>query len=97
MRRSVPGRALAVLVFLVLLLLPSLALAQPRRESERKAPAERTEQAGFLLRLWSRLTHLWGEEGSILDPDGLKTRTGAPGGGAAPTGDAGSILDPDGG
>jgi hypothetical protein len=97
MRRSVPGRALAVLVFLALLILPSLALAQPWRETERKAPAERTVEAGLLARLWSRLAHHWGEAGSILDPDGLKTQTGAPGGGAAPSGDAGSGLDPNGG
>jgi len=47
-------------------------------------------EAGLLARLWSRLAHLWGEAGSILDPDGLKTQAGAPGGGAAPTGDEGS-------
>ncbi|HZF09793.1 MAG TPA: hypothetical protein VFE33_13465 [Thermoanaerobaculia bacterium] len=78
MRRSVPGRALVALVLLALLLLPPIALAQPRRAAERKAPAERTMEAGLFLRLWSRWTHLWGQEGSGLDPNGLKTQAGTP-------------------
>jgi hypothetical protein len=40
-----------------------------------------------LSQLWSFLSFLWSETGSILDPDG----------GPKPTaGDTGSILDPDG-
>jgi len=97
MRRSVPGRALAALVLLALLLLPSIALAQPRKTSERKAPAARTAEVGFFLRLWSRWTHLWGQEGSGLDPNGLKPQAGTPaGGGASASGEEGSGLDPDG-
>lgn len=96
MRRSVPDRALAALVLLTILAFPSIASAQERHVPERRAPSKRTVLAGFLARLSNTWTHLWGQAGSILDPNG-RTLTGTPGGqGATPTGDAGSGLDPNG-
>ena len=107
MRRSVPGRALAVLALLAILLAPAIASAQHRQALPRKVPAERTAlprkvpaertaTVGALASLWSAWTHLWSQEGSGLDPNG-KTLTGTPGGpGASPAGDAGSGLDPNG-
>ena len=94
MRRIAPGRALAVLVLLVL---PSMALAQPSQAHERRVPAERNVEAGLFARLWSAWAHLWSQEGSGLDPEGLKPQVSNPGGsGASPFGDTGSGLDPDG-
>ena len=97
MRRSVPGRALAALALLAVLTLPSIASAQPRPSVQRRTSAERAVKAGPLARLWSTWTHLWGKEGSILDPNGRSPQAGTPGGGvAAPAADEGSGLDPNG-
>ena len=43
-----------------------------------------------LAQLWSFLSFLWSENGSILDPDGGPRPI------AGSSGDNGSILDPDG-
>src|SRR5437763_17090019 len=96
MRRSVPGRALAALALLAVLALPSIAFPQPRPPLPRRAPAERTIKIGLLASLWNTWSHLWGEAGSGLDPNGRPQAGTSGGGGAAPAGDAGSGLDPDG-
>ncbi len=99
MRRSVAGRALAALVLLAALALPSTASPQTRPAAGKKAPAVavRTAEAGLFHRLWSLLTPIWGATGSGLDPDGRGTPTGTPANGtASPAGDTGSGLDPNG-
>lgn len=94
-RIPVPVLALIVLSFLS----PRLSMALPQGEAGPSA-AERHETArGRLSQLWSLLSALWAENGSILDPNG--TPGGASSGsGAEPdagsSGDNGSILDPDG-
>ena len=95
MRSSIPGRVLAVLALLTILGFPSIVSARPRQASARQAKRA-IQAAGFLVRLSITWTHLWGDEGSILDPNG-RTRTGTTGGrGAYPAGDEGSGLDPNG-
>ncbi len=97
MRRSISGRALAALALVVALALPGSALAAPRQSARQRTPAERAQNAGLFARIWSTWSHLWGGEGTILDPDGRRTQAGTNGSvGASPTGDAGTILDPDG-
>jgi hypothetical protein len=84
------------LVLVALLALsPAVATAQPQGIL---SAAERPETAsGLFSQLWSLLSALWSENGSILDPNGAGATTGS---GAEPdaatTGDTGSLLDPDG-
>jgi hypothetical protein len=94
MRRSVPGRALAALALLTILVPPSIASAQQRQVPERRASSEHAVQVGLLARLSTLWTHLWGQARSILDPNG-RTLAGTPGGhGTSPASEEG--LDPDG-
>lgn len=96
MRRSLPGRNFAALALLSVLVLPSIAIAQPHPVPRKKASAQRIAETGGLAHLWSAWIHLWGQSGSGLDPDG-GAPTGNPGSrGASPTGETGSGLDPDG-
>ncbi len=96
MHRFHPGRALAGLALLTVLALPSIAATQPHPASPRKAPAQRTAAAGGLAHLWSTWVHLWGQEGSGLDPNGGAPTGNSGGRGALPAGDTGAGLDPNG-
>ena len=84
MRRSIPGRILAVLALIAILGLPSVAFAQSHQALPRRAPAERIGEAGLFPRLWNALIHLWSQEGSGLDPDGRKPAGTPVGVGSAP-------------
>jgi hypothetical protein len=93
-RLLVPALALIALGFLV----PTLATALPQGEAVLSA-AERPEAApGRLSQLWSLLSVLWSENGSILEPNGAHAGPTS-GSGTAPnesTGDTGAGLEPNG-
>jgi hypothetical protein len=93
-----PTRPLVLTLALVALLAlsPATATAQsPGRHT--LSSAEHSEPTLGLSQLWSLLSALWSETGSLLDPNGAGATTGS---GAEPdaatTGDTGSLLDPDG-
>jgi len=86
--RVSPATTFAVLT------LPSIAFAETRQAPAQRAPAERSAEARLFPRLGTTLNHLWGQEGSILDPNGAKS-AGTPGKRPSVAGDAGSGLDPD--
>lgn len=93
-RLLVPALTLIALAFL----LPPLATALPRGETILSA-AERPEATpGLLSQLWSLLSPLWDENGSILNLKGVPSPT--PGLPTEPdavnSGDNGSGLDPNG-
>jgi hypothetical protein len=76
------SKRLFVVLLALILLLPTLAAAQPT--------AERSEAGrGLLAQLRDLLSVLWAENGSGLDPDGAHITSGS-------TGDTGSVLEPDG-
>jgi hypothetical protein len=80
-------------------LLPTLVRALPSRDAVLSAAEHQEAASGRLSQLWSLLSALWSETGSILDPNG--TAAGASSGsgaepGAANSADNGSGLDPDG-
>jgi hypothetical protein len=76
-----PKRLFVILLALILLL-PTLAAAQPT--------AERSEAGrGLLAQLRDLLSVLWAENGSGLEPNGAHITSGT-------SGDTGSGLDPDG-
>jgi hypothetical protein len=90
-RLLVPTLALIALV----LLLPTLATAQPQREALR-SPAEHTAAVPSLFaEIRSFLSILWAENGSVLEPDGRSSAVGSETN-TATTGDNGSVLEPDG-
>jgi hypothetical protein len=95
-RFLVPAFALIAFGFLV----PALAQALPLGGADLSA-AERHEATtpGRLFQLWSLLSALWAETGSILDPDGSPAGTSPGAGAEANTGSAGDNgpgLDPNG-
>jgi hypothetical protein len=99
MRRFVPGRAFTALALLTVLALPAVptaAAATAHRVLPRKAPVQRTVEAGGLAHLWNTWIQLWGKSGAGLDPNGGAPTGGSGSHGASPAGDTGSGLDPDG-
>jgi len=86
-RLLVPTLALIALAFLF----PALATALPQGEEAILSVAECQEGSpGRLSQLWSLLSSLWAETGSILEPNGEPKPT------AGSSGDTGSILEPNG-
>jgi hypothetical protein len=94
------ARALAFSLLILILLYPALAVAQPHPGQAVFSAAERHYDAPTLLfKIRSLLSVLWGETGSILDPNGSGPGSGSGSGtvpNAAGTGDTGSGLDPNG-
>jgi hypothetical protein len=93
-RLLIPALALITLGFLF----PALARALPVGDAALSV-AERHEAApGRLFQLWSLLSALWSENGSILEPNGAHAGSTL-GSGTAPnasTGDTGAGLEPNG-
>jgi hypothetical protein len=85
-RLLVPTLALIALGFLV----PALARALPLGDAVLSATEHHEAAPSRLSQLWSLLSALWAETGSILEPDGSSKPT------AASSGDTGSGLEPDG-
>jgi hypothetical protein len=86
-----------------LLVTPVLAYARPSRPSHEGRPAaEVASSPSFLGSAWHFLTHLWGETGMTIDPNGSQAPTSGgsidPNGGrtGSPTGDSGVTIDPNG-
>ena len=80
-------------------LFPVLATALPREEAVLSAAERQEATHGCLSQLWSLLSAIWSENGSILDPDGNPGGAGSGAGaqpGATNSGDNGSGLEPDG-
>ena len=93
-----PTRPLVLpLVLVALLALSPAAATAPSLGRPTLSAAEHSEPTLGLYQLWSLLSALWSETGSLLDPNGAGA---TPGSGAEPdattTGDTGSLLDPDG-
>jgi hypothetical protein len=88
----VPALALIAFGFLF----PALARALPLGDAA-PSGAERHEAiSGRLSQLWSLLSALWDENGSILDPDGGTSSGSGSETDAGRSGDNGSILEPNG-
>ena len=85
-RFLVPVLALIALVFLV----PALATALPQGPVIPSVAERQEATPGLFSQLWSFLSALWSETGSILEPDGNPKPN------AASSGDTGSGLEPDG-
>jgi hypothetical protein len=86
LRLLVPTLALIALVFLF----PALAKAMPSGEAGLSAAERQEATHGRLSQVWSFLSALWAETGSILEPNG------GPKPAAGSSGDTGSILEPNG-
>jgi hypothetical protein len=93
-RFLVPALALIAFGFLF----PALARALPLGDAAPSAAEHHEATPGRLSQLWSLLSALWSETGSILDPDGTPRPSSGSGAepGAANSGDNGPGLDPDG-
>ena len=88
---------LALALVALLVLSPAAATAQSPGRPIFSAAEHPEPTPGLLSHLWSLLSALWSETGSLLDPNGAGATNGSgaePG--AATTGDTGSLLDPDG-
>jgi hypothetical protein len=85
-RLLVPALALIALAFLF----PALAKALPKGETGPPAAERQEATPRRLSQLWSLLSALWAETGSILEPNGEpKPTTGS-------SGDTGAGLEPNG-
>jgi len=85
-----PPVILTLALLALILLAPAHAKALPLGHAIHSAAEHPQAAPSLLTQLWSYLSAIWGENGSILDPDGANASS-EPGGG-----DNGSILDPDG-
>lgn len=66
-------RRAAALAAGILLLLPWLASATPsHRISQHSGPAIAQSSPSLVHRLWESLRALWGDEGTSIDPDGIR-------------------------
>jgi hypothetical protein len=93
-RLLVPALALIALAFLF----PALATALPQGEAILSVAERQEDSPGYLFQLWSLLSALWSENGSILELNGAHAGP-TPGSGTAPnasTGDTGAGLEPNG-
>jgi hypothetical protein len=88
-RFLVPALALIAFGFLF----PALARALPLGDAVLSVTEHHEAAPGRLSQLWSLLSALWNENGSILDPNGGTSSGAEP---AAGSGDNGSGLDPNG-
>ena len=93
----IPTRPLVPVLALLAVLVLSPALATAQSPGQPILSAERPETTpGLFSQLWSLLSALWSENGSLLDPDGASATGSGTEPDAATTGDNGSILDPNG-
>ena len=90
-RRS--RRRFTIVLLLALALWPTWPAAASAGEAG-PAWSRAFQPLDLVLRLWTALTGLWGENGCSLDPSG--TCGGGVGGGATTTSDAGCMVDPSG-
>lgn len=74
----------------LIFLFPALAKALPNGEASPPAAERQEATLGRLSQLWSLLSAVWAETGSILEPNGGPKPT------AGSSGDTGSILEPNG-
>jgi hypothetical protein len=93
-------RTLSAFTLLAALLVTPV-LARPSRPNHEGHPAaEASSSPSFLGSAWHFLTHLWGETGMTIDPNGSQAPTSGgsidPWGHGAPTGDSGVTIDPNG-
>ena len=84
-----PPVILTLALLTLILLAPAHAKALPQGHALHSAAEHPQAAPGLLSQLWSFLSTIWSENGSILDPDGASASS-------EPGGDNGSILDPDG-
>lgn len=89
MRRIVLPRAVLLLVFIVLLAVPSVQAADARSEAK---GGRSVFSLDFLSQAWDFLTSIWDMNGCRIDPDGLCVTQSS-----APEPDNGCGLDPSGG